>query len=174
MSGWRGLHQHWRVAIAWAILSLPPGPVLRLIDPSLLTAKITNFLLWYLGWQVSRQGAEIALPTGSIAVLPGCSGVESILQLLGLAVLFVLFFSPGWFKSCVAIAGAIVLAVITNSIRVALMAVLYAQSGQPAFEYWHTGDGSHIFSLLAVTLFAVLCLLLIRQGQETTVEVSLN
>jgi hypothetical protein len=29
--------------------------------------------------------------------------------------------------------------------------------GQPAFDYWHTGQGSLVFSMIAVLLFGVFC-----------------
>ncbi len=166
ISGWKGVGQYWREAIAWVFLSLPPGPILHSIDLTLLTAKLASFLLWYLGWYVSRQGSEIMLPTGTIAVLPGCSGVESLLQLLGLAVLFILFFSPGWLKSSLAIGSAIVFAISTNVVRVALMAILNAYVGKSAFEYWHRGQGSYLFSLLAVILFGTFCLCLLWQKTD--------
>jgi exosortase/archaeosortase family protein len=61
---------------------------------------------------------------------------------------------------------AVFLAFIVNGFRVALMAVL-AHSNEAAFKYWHEGDGSLIFSMLAVLIFGFFChFLLLRNESE--------
>jgi exosortase/archaeosortase family protein len=61
---------------------------------------------------------------------------------------------------------AVSLAFIVNGIRVAVMAVLSASSNEKAFDYWHLGEGSLIFSLLSVLSFGLFCLFLLRQQEE--------
>jgi hypothetical protein len=48
-----------------------------------------------------------------------------------------------------------------------------ALSQQEAFEYWHQGDGSLIFSMIGVLLFGLLCHFLLLQSaseKQDTVE----
>jgi cyanoexosortase A len=165
-SGIHRLKQYWRELTLLAFFIIPPGLVSLFIDISPLTARFATFVLWCLGFEVSRQGLLIHLPKGSIEVYAGCSGMAVILQLLGLALIY-LFLCPTRFRQKVwVVAIAIMLAFTTNGLRVALMAVLVALSNQSAFEYWHVGDGSLIFSTIAVLSFGTLCNFLIPQSDE--------
>jgi cyanoexosortase A len=164
-SGFKGLKQYSKELIILFFLGIPQLLLSFLIDPSLFTAKFTAFILWYLGFAVSRQGVYINLPTGGIEVYSACSGLESIMQLLGMAVLVVLMFSLSWVKKIIVLLVAVSIAFVVNGIRVAIMAVLVASSNQKSFHYWHTGDGSVIFSMVAVLLFGLFCLFLLRKVQ---------
>ena len=89
-SGVKGVKQYWRELLLWGFIAAPWASIYLVIDLSLLTAKFTTFVLWLLGFDVSRQGVLVILPTGSIEVYDGCSGLKMILQLLGIALIFVL------------------------------------------------------------------------------------
>jgi cyanoexosortase A len=138
-------------------ISLPKILPLSLIDISLLTAKFASLILWYTGFEVTRNGVYIYLPTGSVEVYPGCSGLELIFQMLSLALLFLLMFPQKVKQKIIVPIIAITLAFIVNGVRVALMAVLVAQGHKEAFDYWHEGEGSLIFSLISVLLFGLFC-----------------
>lgn len=61
---------------------------------------------------------------------------------------------------------------VVNGIRVALMAVLVAKGDKGAFAYWHEGDGSLIFSLIAVALFFLFCWFLLWINKAKSQKVS--
>ncbi|WP_181357668.1 cyanoexosortase A [Stenomitos frigidus] len=159
-SGVRGLHQYWKELCIFGLLTF--NPLLKLgldlINLPKLTANAAAFMLWYTGFDVRLDGLSLLLPTGRVDVYGACSGVSSMLQMLYIAVLFVMMFS---LRSVVQQALAVLLAVLigflVNAARVALMAVLVAFSQKNAFDYWHTGDGSLIFAAIAVGLFGVFC-----------------
>lgn len=161
-SGFRGLKQYRQELSILSVLGVPQVTLLWLIDISALTAKFAAFVLWYLGFQVSRQGVNITLPTGGVEVYPGCSGMETIVHLSGLAVLFLVMFPTHWSQKFLVPVVAIFIGFVVNGVRVALMAYLTASDNLKAFEYWHTGDGSLIFSMIAVLIFALFCLLLLQ------------
>ncbi|MGV0023916.1 cyanoexosortase A [Phormidesmis priestleyi] len=165
-SGIHRLKQYWRELALLAFFTIPPGLVSLLIDLSPLTAKFAVFVLWCLGFDVSRQGLLIHLPKGSIEVYAGCSGMAIILQLLGLALIYLLLCRTRFRQKVWVVAIALSLAFTINGLRVALMAVLVALSNQSAFEYWHVGNGSLIFSTIAVLSFGTFCNFLIPQSDE--------
>jgi cyanoexosortase A len=165
-SGFKGLGQYRGELFALFLLAM--GGILPsiIVNISPLTAKFAAFLLWYSGSDVVRSGININLPTGSIEVYSGCSGIELILQLIGLSSLFILMFPVNLLSKILIPIIAIMIGFITNGIRVALMAILVAQNQKSAFAYWHHGDGSLIFSLIAVLLLGAVCWLLMEINQS--------
>lgn len=162
-SGVRGLKQYWQELLLLVFLAVPPGLLSLFIDISVLTAKFAAFVLWLLGFEVSRQGVNVVLPTGFVEVYHGCSGVLVMLQLLGLAFILLVMFPTTLSQKILVPVVAIILAFVVNGVRVALMAVLVASYNQEAFKYWHVGDGSLIFSIIAVLIFGFFCHFMLLQ-----------
>lgn len=155
-SGIKGLKQYYKQLFLLLFLSIP-WELIYIFNVSLVTAKFSTFILWLLGFEVTRQGVWIVLPTGSVEVYNGCSGVRIILQLLGLSWIVLTIIPSKWKSKILLPIAAIVLGFIVNGMRVALMAVLVALSDSAGFDYWHTGNGSLIFSAIAVCLFGIVC-----------------
>jgi cyanoexosortase A len=163
-SGARGLKQYWQELLLLGFLAIPAGLVSRITNLSTLTAKLATSLLWYLGFPVTRSGTYITLPTGSVEVDSGCSGVTTILQLLGLAFLFLAMFpTKGNQKHLIPLVASLI-AFLVNGIRVALLARLVAN--KEIFEYWHQGQGSLIFSLISATLLGLFCYFLVLRPES--------
>lgn len=160
----KGLKQYWRELFILCFLIPHSGLVSHLFDISKITAHFAGFLLWYLGFQISCQGVNLILPTGSVEVNPGCSGYSNILQLLGLSAVFLTMFPTKKIQKIILPVVALSLGFVVNGFRVALMAVL-ASSNEEAFTYWHTGDGSLIFSAISVLLFGWFCYSTLQQEQ---------
>jgi len=165
-SGFQGLKQYKGELLVLFFLSSSKVLSSWLTSTSTLTAKFGAFILWYTGFEVSLTGDKIILPTGAVEVYSGCSGIELIFQLLGIGLLFILMFPQNWKHQTLVLIVAATLGFIVNGIRVALMAILVAKSQQEAFKYWHEGDGSLIFSLIAVLLFGLFCWFLLGQRQS--------
>lgn len=159
-SGSRRLHQYWRELLVFGLLTLNPllKFLLELINLPKLTAQAATFMLWYSGFDVHREALSLLLPTGRVDVYGPCSGIHNMLQMLSIAVLFVMMFPlRSLMQRLLCVAIAVFIGFIVNAARVALMAVLVAYSQKSAFEYWHVGNGSLVFSAIAVGLFGGFC-----------------
>ncbi|MGC1245802.1 MAG: cyanoexosortase A [Spirulinaceae cyanobacterium] len=164
-SGFRGLKQYWQALIILFILGIKVL-IYPLIDPSAIVAKFSSLLLMYLGFDVSIQGEKIILPAGGITVLQDCSGLESMLYLFGLAVIFLFMFPlANWTKRILVLMAAILLGFAINGVRVAFLAALVASRHQKAFTYWHIEGGSLIFGGLSILAFGLFCLLLLQHEE---------
>jgi cyanoexosortase A len=159
-SGFKGLRQYWREFIIFGLLAV--YPLLRLtleaIDLSEITAKAASFMLWYSGFPVQLKGVFLYLPKGSVQVYGACSGIQSILQLLSISVLFLLMFPVrSHIQKVLCVVAAVIIGFVVNALRVALMAILNNTGNKNAFYYWHEGQGSLIFSAIAVLVFGCFC-----------------
>jgi cyanoexosortase A len=164
-SGFRGLRQYSGELLALFFLGVPKLLPLWMTDITPLTAKLSAFMLWYTGWNVVRSDVYIYLPTGSIEVASGCSGIEQIFQMLGLGLLFLLMFPRNWQQKILVLTVAGTLAFVVNGARVSLLAAIVGQGQKEAFDYWHHGDGSLIFSMISVLLFGLFCWFLLGQNE---------
>lgn len=161
-SGFQGLAQYRREFILLAFLGGPKVFLPLVFDPTPLTAQFSTLVLWYLGFEVYRDGFMIHLPTGSVEVYSGCSGIDSITHLLSLSGLFLILVPVGLgLRILVPLVGMLI-AFVVNGFRVALMAYLVAARQPEAFDYWHEGNGSLIFSMIAVFIFGVFCYLIMK------------
>lgn len=170
-SGIKGLKQYWQELITVLLLCLPDGSSLveileELFKINVLTAKFAVFVLWYLGFQASGQGATVILPNGSVLVGTPCTGTSTALLLLKLTVIFILVFPINWSKKILVPIGAVFIAFINSGIRVALMAVVV--SNHEAFNYWHGSEGNQIFSTISILLFGLLCHFAIEPDKLST------
>ncbi|MEG4088865.1 cyanoexosortase A [Microcoleus sp. Pol12B4] len=169
-SGTKGLKQYRQELLILGYTAIPPGLIGVFVDVALLTAKFSAFLLHYLGFEVVRKGVFLILENGSVEVYHGCSGVNAMLQLLGLALVFLLMFPTTSGQKMVLPFVAIITAFLVNAARVALMAVLVSLSQPEAFKYWHEGNGSVIFSMIAVFIFGLFCWFAILKDQPQNKE----
>lgn len=152
-AGWSGLRQFWKEFAILLALGLPGTLSAFVADISPLTARFSTSLLWYSGFDVVRDGLLIYLEGGGVEVYYGCSGIESVSYVLGLSVLCLIMFPlTSFMRYWVPLIG-MAIGFVVNGIRVALMALLVASGDKAAFDYWHTGDGSLIFGLIAVVAF---------------------
>lgn len=143
-------------------LAPSPGLMSLVFDISLWTAKFATVLLWYLGFEVVRQGVFIAVKNAIVEVYSGCSGIEQMLQLAGLSVVFLVLFPTTRVQKFLVPIVAVLIGFIINGFRVAVLAVLANPATKAAFEYWHKGDGSLLFSMMSVFGLGFFCLFLLR------------
>lgn len=169
-SGIKGLRQYWLELIIIFAFNLPVEYIAQRLDISIFTAKFSFAFLSYLGLPVLRQGVNIIMPTGAVEVYPGCSGMETMSQLVKLAILFIVMFPTSLAKRIIVPIAAIAIAFVVNAIRVALMAYLVAKSNPEAFQYWHTGTGSQIFFLICTIVFGCFCYLITKQDDDSDLD----
>lgn len=165
-SGFQAWKQYWQELTLLIFPVISPGLLLKVFDVSLITAKFSTFILWYLNFPVKNNGSYIILPTGVVDVYFGCSGYSSMIQLLGLSVLFLFMFPTTKKQKIYLPILAVTIGFVVNAIRVALMAYLVAYSTDKAFDYWHQGDGSLIFSMIAVAIFGFFCWLFVLREDD--------
>jgi cyanoexosortase A len=158
-SGARQLLSYWKelIIVGLLLVSRAAMATLDVLDLSTQTAKFAGFLLYYIGQNVQRQGVFLILPTGTVEVYAACSGAGSILQMLNLAVVFFLLFPTTLVQKAICLVSAVLIGFVVNAFRVALMAILVAVGNMESFEYWHSGNGSLVFSMIAVVIFIGFC-----------------
>ena len=164
-SDFKGLKHYWREFSILSFVVIPMTSLMALIDISPVTAEFASNVLWHLGFDVTQQGVNIVLPTGTVEVYEGCSGITFIVQSITLAFLLLVLFTTKLIQKLFIPLLAVVIAFIVNGARVALMAVLYASYDRALFEYWHTGYGSQIFSMISIALFGLCCYFMISQSE---------
>ena len=57
---------------------------------------------------------------------------------------------------------SVVIGFLVNAMRVSLMAILVSQKQMAAFEYWHDGSGSLVFSVIGTILLVLLVRVLVE------------
>jgi cyanoexosortase A len=142
---------------AFNIISLrliPEGPF------SVLTANLSGFWLGILGFETMVTGRTVLLPTGGVEVLPACNGVDTIAQVICIAIIFLLAFPlRSRLGKIVVITAAPLIGLGANTIRIAILALCVANGqnkGSDLFRFFHDEFGSLLFSGIAVFVFGLL------------------
>ena len=156
-SGIAGL-QRWKSHLMVLFcLGVPLLILTRTTDLSPVTARTSAAMLHWAGYEPSRVGLMLRVGHGQgIRVYPGCSGVESVAYVFGLAVVCLIAFPTQrrstriWFPIC-----GVAIGFITNAARVAWMTILVSREDHAAFRYWHVGEGSLLFGMAAVGILGL-------------------
>ena len=163
-SGLQHLTQYKKELFGFLCLGLPKLILIfpATFDISPVTAAFSTLLMWYSGFPVERQGTKIILaPNGAVNVVPACSGLNLMLYMFGVAVVFLMLFPTARRNTILFPILAIALGFFLNAIRVSLLTFLSASTNQAAFDYWHSEEGALFFVLLSVGLFGLLCWVLL-------------
>lgn len=164
--GFRDLKQYWRELTILFFHGIPSVITLPLVDViTSFTARFAHVILWYLGFNVMREGNYVALPTGRVFVNGGCSGIEAMNYLLALSVVCLVMFPTKQNKALI-IGVAVACGFIINSLRVAAMAVLVASHRLDLFKYWHEGEGSLAVGMIAVILFGIFYQFMLKKDRK--------
>ena len=163
-SGTANLLRYRQELIILFALGIPKLLLPILPDISPLTAKFSAFWLMYCGFDVTLQNNKIMLPQGAVDVVPSCSGLNLIIYMLGLSVIFQIMFPylrKNSFK-IISYLSAAAIGFLVNSIRVSILALLSGDTSHRAFEYWHSQEGALIFVTISVLIYGVFCWFLLR------------
>ena len=168
-SGWGGLRQYWQAILLSATLGVPItflfAAIEKVVPVNVFTAQFAHSVLWYGGTQkLAQQGVTIFSQYGAVEVARGCAGLPPILMLVRITLMFILVFPVSHFHKWILFPAGMAIAFIVNSVRVALLVIISSQA--EAFKYWHAGDGSQIFSVVAVSILLALCNWLTRDDDE--------
>ena len=99
-------------------------------------------------------------PSITLEVADACSGMRSLISILAISTAYAFFLPISHFKRWVLVISAIILAIVTNALRVIITGVLANYQGAAAAQgFFHEFAGMAVFAL-AMTMLAGLGLLL--------------
>jgi len=138
----------WELFLLLFMLPIPSRLYAAITLPlQLVVTKVSFFALQFLGVPVYREGNILQLANTSLEVVNACSGLRSILTIIVLSFVMACLFFDKTSKRLLLIFLAIPLAMLSNFIRVIVIA-LFAQQGKVNFV-----DGvGH--TVLGICLFA--------------------
>jgi cyanoexosortase A len=138
-----------------------------------LTAKVSAYILWYLGRSVSIQGVQINVPNGSVEVVPSCSGVNLITHMLSISVIALCVLPKPQNAHRITLPFiAILLGFVMNSLRVALLALLSPPQYSALFYYWHGANGASMIVLLTLLIYSLICFWIFKPLDQNSQEQS--
>jgi exosortase/archaeosortase family protein len=135
----------------WDLVASVAGPW---ILESTIGGSITA--LYWLGYDVIRQGTVLHLGRGAIDILLGCTGLPILRLLLKLIVAESAILgmkARNWYVKAILI--AIGISIFIGPFRVAILTVASSR-GNRSFLFWHGVPGIGMFSALAMVLFLVI------------------
>jgi exosortase/archaeosortase family protein len=140
-------------AVGWLT---PVGPL------SVATAWITQQILTIGGSTAEQVGTLVKLRGGGVIVSGACAGLNILLQLLLVAVIFAMAFPMRhrWHNGLMIVVAPL-LGMVVNGMRITLLALLITSSlpnRQWWFDFFHDHWGSLLFSGLGMQLFVWLYL----------------
>lgn len=162
-SGIKNLLNYRPELIIMTTLGVPKLLLPLLPDIAPITAKFSAFWLFYCGVDVILSETKIILAQGAVEVVPSCSGLNLMLYMFGLSIVFLVMFPlPQSRLKVISVITAIAIGFFTNSVRVAILALYSGSSNRSTFEYWHSQDGALVFVTISVLLYGFFCWLLLR------------
>ena len=134
------------------ILTLFPAPnfinTRIMLQLRLISSKLGVAMIQAYGLPAIRQGNIIDLGFTKLQVVDACSGLHSLISLIVLSLLLVYFFKDHIWKRAVLLLSSIPLAIVTNSMRIAMTAILYKHFGAGVAEgFFHGFSGLLIFAI---------------------------
>ena len=114
----------------------------------MISSKLGVAIIQLFGLPVIREGNIIDLGFTKLQVVDACSGLHSLISLIVLCLLLVYFFKDHIWKRVVLLLSSIPLAIVTNSFRIAMTAILYKYFGARVAEgFFHEFSGLLIFAI---------------------------
>ena len=172
-SGFKGLRQYWLELLFSCLMFFPTSGLESLMDSqfqiSILTAKSSAYLLYYLGFNTATQSNEVllSLPQGGnfrALVDYQCTGVPMMLLMLKLSLLLQSFFPMKWLERFFLPMVAVSLGFFLGVIRVSILTLTMPDPAK--FDYWHSTEGAQIFSTLSILIFSFLCYSVLQRSSR--------
>ncbi|HEX4948651.1 MAG TPA: exosortase A [Blastocatellia bacterium] len=119
-------------------------------------ARVINII----GIPAFREGNVIELAQMKLEVVEACSGIRSLMSLTTLAVTYVYFAEPKWWRRIALVAAVIPIAIVTNAARVTATGIMAHYRGEEAAQgFQHAFSGWLMFIVAMLLLLAVAQLL---------------
>jgi exosortase len=150
-------------AIAFLILMIP-FPFIDPVSMYLQTATVyaSSTMAGWSGVHSIIVGNQIQAESGNFIIGTTCSGINNLLALLTIAAIICFLTRGSILRKCIVIISVIPVAIVTNSIRVALILIIARYLGTgPALDYFHFYSDLVLFvmaiSLLLLEVRALRC-----------------
>ncbi len=148
-----------RIAFPLAFLFfMIPLPFINRLSPALesFTATISTAVVSFLGIPAVNQGSQIQLPGSSFVVGAACSGLNSVVALATLVVVFVYILEGSYRAKAILLAMAVPIALVANLVRVsALLVIAHFFGAEVGMRYFHDYSSPVLFLLAFVLLILV-------------------
>ncbi len=145
--------------LAYLVFMLPMPPYLMNVASfrlKLVAAHVGSAIAIKMGIPLARSGMTIHIPAGSLRIADPCSGLRSLIALVALGALFAWFTSGRGWKRGVLFLSAIPLAVLGNTIRIAILcAVANVWGIDVALGFFHDFSGFLLFAIALCGFFIV-------------------
>jgi len=162
--------QYWREIFIVSLTGIPWEHIASLVFSvervSILDAKISRLMLWYVGFDVAQQDNLVMLPKGAIKIAGACSSFDLLGLMWQSCLVICLYFTVSRSHQLLLWIGSTLIAFGVNGIRLCLMALLVANNSTSAFDYWHGSAGAEIFTTAAILILALFYWLLIERKKE--------
>lgn len=155
----KSLNQYTKGLILLSLPALYPlvTSLLKAGGITLWTARFSGFLLWASGFAARRENFTIILPRGRVEVLGACAGIDGMLLMLTISVLFFMLVPLNLIQKVTALLVAFMTTFLLNCFRVGILALLADGNQLDSFHFWHGGSGSLVFSVISVGIFGGFC-----------------
>jgi EpsI family protein len=145
------------IPIAYLLFMIPVWGILldRLHLPfQIFSATLGISLLHYLGVPAYRHELFIDLPNMTLEVAQVCSGVNYLLAIVAIGIPLAHLFIRGWFRRTVLVCFAVIIAILSNGLRVALIgALVYFGIGTNVHGPMHVLQGLFVSAIGYAALF---------------------
>ena len=149
------LHLGWRkltliaFPLVYGLSSFVPPNALYLpltFRLKLISSQIGVKLMQLYGLSAYREGNVIDLGFTQLQVVDACSGLRYVIPLFLMGVLLAYYYQASMWKKIVLVVSTIPISVLTNSLRIASVGILYQFMGAAAAEgFFHDFSGWFIF-----------------------------
>jgi exosortase D (VPLPA-CTERM-specific) len=114
----------------------------------LISSELAVAMMQLYGMSAYREGNVIDLGFTQLQIVDACSGLRYVIPLIVMGLLFAHFFKARLWKRVILVISTVPLAIVTNSIRVALTGILHEAWGPKVSEgFFHYFSGAFIFVL---------------------------
>lgn len=145
--------------LSYLVFMLPMPPYLMNVASfrlKLVAAHVGSAIAIKLGIPLARSGMTIHIPSGSLRIADPCSGLRSLIALVALGALFAWFTNARPWKRIVLFLSAVPLAVLGNTMRIAILcAVANVWGVDAALGFFHDFSGFLLFAIALGGLFIV-------------------
>ena len=122
----------------------------------ILAAQLSAFVAKAAGLNVVLNGSTIHYPGGFLIVGDPCSGLRSLISFLALGALFTQFVKTVLWKKCVLFASSVLIALLSNMVRIVFLIFVGYIYGQDAVHgFVHDASGVAVFIIGFIGLLGV-------------------
>lgn len=168
--GFRGIKQFWRLIFGiFFVCGLIQALIRRFVDISLISAKLSAYFLWMIGFDSVSDGTLLFVNNGVVDVYIDCTVLPLFFSSLELLIIIWLFFPKYISNLFFYVVCAFLITFPLSLVRIAIMALVV--NDDSAFNFWHGADGSNIF--MSISLLALSGIIIFRSPSHVSVDPSI-